>query len=220
MMWNCRMPVSPVDLNQLLRMLRQKKVPFVLTGAHALGGWTGRPRATHDIDILVSAGRTHTRAVKSIQTLYPELEPHSFPGGIAFFISGEKDPVIDVAYPFRGDLEETLIHSVWVEEKAQGVRYRIPALENTLANKYGAMKTLARELGTRQLDGVDFGWMEVHSLDEGRQPIDPEKLAALGEKVWSGGGGKEILRLVEEVKAGRAIQLDSLGKLAGPKSGG
>ena len=30
--------------------------------------------------------------------------------------------------------------------------------------------------------------------------------------VWSGGGGKEILRLVERVKAGEAIDLDVTGK--------
>jgi len=46
-------------------------------------------------------------------------------------------------------------------------------------------------------------------MDEGRQPIDLEKLEALGEKVWSGGGGKEILRLVEQVKAGEAIDLEA-----------
>ena len=53
--------------------------------------------------------------------------------------------------------------------------------------------------------------MVKHSMDEGRQPIDLQRLEFLGEKVWPGGGGKEILRLVEEVKAGKAISLESLG---------
>ena len=35
--------------------------------------------------------------------------------------------------------------------------------------------------------------MVIHSMDEGQQPIDLEKLAALGDKVWPG-GGEEILR--------------------------
>jgi hypothetical protein len=60
-------------------------------------------------------------------------------------------------------------------------------------------------------DAVDFMQMVKHSLDRGRKPIDLAKLEALGEKVWPGGGGKEILRLVEQVKAGRAIHLDALG---------
>jgi hypothetical protein len=51
------------------------------------------------------------------------------------------------------------------------------------------------------MDAVDFYNMVKHSLDEGRQPIDLAKLEALGELVWPGGGGIEILRLVAEVTA-------------------
>src|SRR5579864_8085668 len=58
-LWSDRMAASPVDLNDILQTLTKKKIPFVLTGAHAIGGWTGRPRDTHDVDILVKAGRNH-----------------------------------------------------------------------------------------------------------------------------------------------------------------
>jgi hypothetical protein len=211
-MWSSRMASSPVDLNQILRTLTQKKIPFVLTGAHAIGGWTGRPRATQDVDILVKGGRNHARAVKAIEGLYPELEVRTFFGVTGFFIPGEKQSVIDVTYPHRPDIEETLANPIWVKDKAQGLRYRIPSLEAALANKYGAMLTLSREPEKRAIDSADFGWMVKHSLDEGRQPIDLEKLAALGEKVWPGGGRAEILRLVEDVKTGRPIQLGTLGK--------
>ena len=51
-------------------------------------------------------------------------------------------------------------------------------------------------------DGVDFYTMVKHSLDEGRVPIDMARLAELGELVWPGGGGKEIVALVEKAKAG------------------
>ena len=57
------------------------------------------------------------------------------------------------------------------------------------------------------MDGVDFAGMVKHSLDEGRAPIDLPKLEALGEMVWPGGGGKEILQLVEDVKAGKVPTL-------------
>src|SRR5713101_3350417 len=72
--WSHQVAASPVDLNQILRTLIRKKIPFVLTGAHGIGGWTGRPRGTHDIDILVKGGRNHARAVKAIKELYPHLE--------------------------------------------------------------------------------------------------------------------------------------------------
>jgi hypothetical protein len=200
-LWSDRMASSPVDLKQILRTLTLKKIRFVLTGAHAIGGWTGRPRDTRDVDILVKAGRNHARAVMAIRELYPELETRDFAGVTAFFLPGEKESVIDVTYPHRADNEETLNNPVWVKS-SDGLKYRIPSLEAALANKYGAMLTPDRHPKKRAQDALDFAWMVEHSMDEGQKPIDMQKLAGLGEMVWPGGGGEEILRLVAEAKEG------------------
>src|SRR5262249_61532821 len=111
----------------------------------------------------------------------------------------------------RADLEETLANPTWTENKELRLRYRIPSLEEALANKYGAMLTSSRELDKRMQDAVDFTRMVQHASDEGQQPIDLERLETLGEKVRPTGGGAEILRPVEQVRAGRAIHLDALG---------
>ena len=34
-----------IDLDQILQALTAKKIPFVLTGAHGISAWTGRPRS-------------------------------------------------------------------------------------------------------------------------------------------------------------------------------
>lgn len=209
--WSNRVPSSPVDLYQILRTLSDKRIPFVLTGAHGFASWTGRPRGTQDVDILVREGRNHTRAVNTLKKLYPQLEVRTVRGVTAFFVPGEKASVIDVTYPHRADQVETLANPVWTEDKEHGLKYRVPALEEALANKYGAMLTLTRPLVKRMQDTVDFTLMVQHSFDEGRQPIDLQRLEALGKKVWPKGGGEEILRLVELVKAGRAIHIDDLG---------
>src|SRR5262245_45263403 len=67
--WSRRMGESPVDLNEILRTLSRKRIPFVLTGAHGIAGWTGRSRSTEDVDILVKGGRNLTRAVNAIHAL-------------------------------------------------------------------------------------------------------------------------------------------------------
>lgn len=213
LLWGHRVATSPVELNVVLRTLIQKKVPFVLTGAHGIAAWTGRPRATKDIDLLVKGGRNHARAVKAIKELYPQLEVRNFMGVTAFFLPGEKESVVDVIFPHRSDLEETLAHPVWTENKKENLQYRVPALEAALANKYGAMLTPTRDLDDRQQDAVDFTRMVKHSFDEGQRPIDLQRLEVLGEKVWPG-GGQEVLRLVEQVRAGRPINFDEAGKLA------
>jgi hypothetical protein len=197
-----------VNLDTILQTLRAKKIPFVLTGAHGISGWTGRPRSTKDVDILVKGGRNYSRAVKAMRVLYPHLEMRQFAGVTGFFLPGDKESLLDVTYPHRADIQETLETAVWVEERGQ--RYRIPALEPALANKYGAMLSPTRDIIKRGQDSIDFALMVKHSCDPGRQPIDLERLAVLGEKVWPGGGGQEILRLVQEVQEGRAIEINQL----------
>src|SRR5208283_3926283 len=117
-----------------------------------IGGWTGRPRATQDVDILVKGGRNHVRAVKAIKALYPELEVREFAGVTGFFPPGQRASVIDVTYPHRADIAETLATAIWTEDKKQGLRYRIPSLEAALANKYGAMLTPTRDPKKRGQD--------------------------------------------------------------------
>src|SRR5882672_9725304 len=143
-LWGHCVADTLVDLNLILRTLTQKKIPFVLTGAHGIGGWTGRPRSTKDVDLLVKGGRNHARAVKAMKALYPQLEVRDHGGVISFYIPGDNDSVIDVTCPLRGDQEETLANPTWTENKERDLRYRVPSLEESLANKYGAMLTPER----------------------------------------------------------------------------
>jgi hypothetical protein len=212
LLWSHRMTVSPVDLNLVLRTLIDKKIPFVLTGAHGISGWTGQERATKDVDILVKAGRNHIRAVRAMQALYPQLETRDFDGIVAFFVPGTRESVLDVVYPHRADIAETLAHPVWTENETLGLKYRVPALESALANKYGAMISLNRLPDKKYVDIADFIRMVRRSEEADRTPIDRERLEFLGEKVWPGGGGKELLWLLEQVKAGKPVNMDENGK--------
>jgi hypothetical protein len=171
-----------------------------LTGAHATGNWTGRPRATHDVDILAKGGRNCARAVKALRELYPTLQVRDLSGVTAFFVPGEKQSVIDVTFPHRVDLQVTLATAIWIEDEGQ--RYRIPTLEAALTNKYGAMLTLWRDPGKRAIDASDFYFMVRHSDEPGRTPIDLTLLESLGKKVLPSGGGQEILDMVAQARAG------------------
>jgi hypothetical protein len=199
---------AKIDLHRILRALSGKRIPFVLTGAHAIGTWTGQPRATHDVDILVKIGRNHARAVKAIRELYPHLEVRILPGVTAFLVPGETRSAIDISYPHRADIVETLASAVWAED--HGLRYRIPDLEAAVANKYGAMLTLGRDPGKRLQDAADFTKMVQYSFEKGQRPLDLTRLCDLGEKVWPGGGGDEILGLVEQVKRGKVVNVNGL----------
>jgi hypothetical protein len=63
----------------------------------------------------------------------------------------------------------------------------------------------------------NFCVMVQHSTDEGRQPIELDQLEPLGEKVWRG-GGRKLLRLVEQVKQGKLQNVNPLNALNSPQS--
>ena len=204
---NSHMAEAIVSYRDIIKQLRNRRVSFVLTGMYGIAGWLGRSRATHDVDLLVRGGRNYARAVSALKSLYPQLEARTRGGLTRFYAPGEDEPLIDVVYPFRADQEETLTTSVWTEEK--GLRYRIPRLEAALANKYGAALSVTRSPSKRIRDLADFFDMVRHSMDKGRKPIDLALLESLGEKVWPGGGGAEILRMVEEAKSGKVPRLEA-----------
>jgi hypothetical protein len=194
-----RFAMPEIDWKKIAAALQAKKIPFVLTGAYGIATWTSRPRSTHDVDILVKAGRNLQRAVKTVQGLYPDLEMRVL-FVYAFFVPGERESIIDVTYPHRDDLAQTL--ETATVQNVDGVKVRIPRLEAALANKYGATLALNRDAGKRTQDLVDFYTMVKHSMDQNREPIDMAWLKELGELVWKEGGGEEIVRLVEQAKAG------------------
>jgi hypothetical protein len=71
-----------------------------------------------------------------------------------------------------------------------------------LATKYAAMVFPNRPIGRKYTDAGDFVEIVQHNYDE----IDRRKLRRFGELVYPG-GGSELLRFVEDAKAGRKLQI-------------
>src|SRR3954469_11083056 len=72
------MPLSPVDIAALLG---RAKVRYVLVGAHAINLYTGKPRATQDVDVVTDAP---VKARRAVQSAYPHLSVEDHPAVIRF----------------------------------------------------------------------------------------------------------------------------------------
>src|SRR5687767_11273335 len=72
------MDLSPVDV---ARVLSKARVRYVLVGAHALNIYTGRPRATHDVDVVTDAP---AKARRAIALTYPDLRVEDHPVVVRF----------------------------------------------------------------------------------------------------------------------------------------
>lgn len=183
---------------QVIRVLNAAKVRFMLLGAHGIGGWIGKPRATEDVDVLVGS-RGHKKAVRALLTAFPHLQAEDNP-----VVTRLRDPetgtiVIDVMKANQPLYHDALKYTHTVE--LEGQRYQIPSLELALATKFAAMISLSRADRDKFQDARDFMYIVDTNLD-----IDLAKLHALGQLVYNG-GGDEIVENVRKVRAGEKLLL-------------
>jgi hypothetical protein len=183
---------------QVIRLLNAAKVRFVLMGAHAIGGWMRKPRATQDVDVLVPA-RGVRKAVRELLAAFPNLEADDHEVVTRLRDRDSKEVAIDVMKPcqdiFKAALKQTS------EADLEGEKYLIPTLEMALALKFAPMISLNRANTDRLQDAHDFSAMITHNSN-----IDLYQLAELGDLVYSG-GGKEIVEKVAQVQRGEMLTL-------------
>jgi predicted nucleotidyltransferase len=184
-------PIGPEDV---ARILTDAGVKYVIVGAHAANGYTGKPRATVDVDVIVQFPK---KAVSALSAAYPDLTIQDTPV-VTRFKDGTLE-AIDVMKPAMSKLWPRLLKQS-CEIKIRGISVRVPTLEGVLAAKFNAMVSPGRQLLDKQQDGVDFGRIVVANAQ-----IDHDALAVLGELVYRGGGA-EITKLVTEARAGRRLE--------------
>lgn len=187
--------IAPLEV---IRVLNAAKLRFMLLGVHGLSGWTGEPRATKDVDVLV-ATRGHNKAVHALLTAFPHLkaEDHQV-------VTRLRDPesgtiLIDVMRPNQPLYQDALNHTHPVESGGQ--KYLVPSLEMALAMKFSAMISPNRSDDKKHFDAGDFIRIVRANPD-----IDLEKLHALGQLIHTG-GGDELVENVRKVRAGEKLIL-------------
>jgi hypothetical protein len=183
---------------EVIRVLNAAKVRFMLLGVHGLSGWTGEPRATKDVDVLV-ATRGHNKAVRALLTAFPHLQAEDHQVATRL-----RDPetgiiLIDVMRPNQQLYHDALKHTRSVE--SGGLKYLVPSLEMALAMKFSAMISLTRSDDKKHFDAGDF-----IQIVKANPVIDLEKLHTLGQLVYNG-GGDELVEKVRQVRAGNKLVL-------------
>lgn len=183
---------------QVVSVLNQHKIPFVLVGMHGLGAWMRKPRATQDVDVVVAA-RHVKKAVRILLNAFPALRAEDTPVVTRLKHKDSGEVLIDVMKPLQPPHRDIFKHTIKVEER--GNVYRIPTLEMGLVMKFAPMVSLNRQDEDKFQDAHDFIRMVKNNPE-----IDFAKLEALGDLVYNG-GGKEILEFVRRVRAGEKLSL-------------
>jgi hypothetical protein len=183
---------------QVIEALHEAGVKCVLMGAHGLGGWMKKPRATVDVDVLVGA-RVVKKAVRVLLAAFPHLEADDHDVVTRLRDRESKSVAIDVLKPnqalFRAALKETSTVE-W-----EGATVQVPTLEMALALKFAPMVSLNREVEKKYQDAHDF-----ITMVKANPEIDLDRLAELGDLVYSN-GGKELVEKVGQARRGEMLHL-------------
>jgi hypothetical protein len=186
--------ISP---QQVIAILNRAKIRFVLVGAYGLAGWM-KPRATKDVDVVVAL-RQVKKAVRLLTESFPNLEAEDVEVVVRLRDRTSEEVIIDVMKPVQQPYREIFKHTTKVAVKGQ--EYRVPSLEMALTCKFAPIISLARVDARKYQDAHDFIVMVQQNSN-----IDLEKLAELGDLIYSG-GGKEIVEMVRQVRAGEKLSL-------------
>jgi hypothetical protein len=188
--------VEKVTPEGVIAALNRVGINPVLLGTHGLVGYRSEPRATQDVDLLVTK-KDVRKAVATLVREYPYLEMHD-----TSIVTRMRDPVsqkvvIDVIKPASQAMKLVFRHTVKI-----GKTHRIPELEMALVCKFVAMVAPNRREAKRLVDFGDF----VDVVENQRATLDLGKLEHLADLVRPR-GGQAILRLVADINAGRRIRL-------------
>jgi Nucleotidyl transferase AbiEii toxin, Type IV TA system len=187
-----------IPVAEVIRVLNDAKIRFVLAGAYGLAHWRKESRGTEDVDVVVAVKQLK-KAVDVLIKAFPHLEPVDLPVVIRLRERGTENVLIDVMKPLQQPVCEVFKHTLTVS--SEGQTYRIPSLEMGLVMKFSAMTSLHRAAEDRHRDAHDFIRMVKNNPD-----LDAEKLAELASRIYPE-GGKDVLEMVEKVRAGEMLQL-------------
>jgi hypothetical protein len=186
--------ISPLDV---IAALDDAGVRFVLIGAHGLSGWTAKPRATQDVDVVVM-NRHLKKATKALLAAFPDLEARDEPAVTRLCNRKSGTVIIDLVKQ-RELYRETFKHTHAIVDS--GRTYLVPSLEMALAMKFAAMQSPNRDEAARLLDAHDFIRMARVNPQ-----VDSAVLAKLGDMVLDA-GGRQLLEMVRKAKAGEKLML-------------
>src|ERR1700722_14827501 len=164
--------ISPA---QVISVLNEHGISFVLVGLHGYVSWLKEPRATMDVDVLVAA-RQVKKAVKVLLAAFPDLEAVDLEVVTRLKRKDSDEVLIDVMKPIQAPHREIFKNSIIIQQKGQ--RYRIPTLEMALVMKFAPMVSLNRADEDKHQDAHDFILLVKNNPE-----IDLEKLSRLAEDI-------------------------------------
>ncbi len=184
-----------VEPQQVINVLNDAGIRrWVLMGLYGYVGYLAQPRATQNVDLLVSEDELES-VIAAIEARWPQLQIERMPIVVRFrdpgeiAITGEMKQVIDIMLP-SNECYATILAQYHRIDESTG--HRVPIVEAACASKYAALVSPYREWEKKSYDAGDLRSMMLPNKDI----IDKVILERLGDLVYPGGGA-ELLEFLD-----------------------
>jgi len=167
---------------------------WVLMGLHGYVGYLPEPRATQDVDVMVSK-RLRRKAVTAIRSAWPTLEVVELPEVVRFLdphdigTDGHPKPVIDIMTPLAA-FQRTILKDFVTVDPQTG--HRLPQVEAALVARYAPIVSVGHAREKKEFDAADFRSIVNANIDT----IDRDRLHTLADEFFPG-AGDEILSFLD-----------------------
>lgn len=185
---------SPLSPAQVARVLNAAKLNYAIIGAHAVNAYSGKPRATVDVDLVAMRPKA---AAAALTEEFPQLTSQVTPVVIRLFANGAE--AVDVIQPTSAPLFKRIL-SLKRTIKLGQTPAVIPIAEAVVALKFQSMVSLTRKMTDRVQDAVDLARIAIEVPE-----LDLEMVKELGDVVFTG-GGKELLKHMADARVGKRIE--------------
>jgi hypothetical protein len=186
---------TPVEV---IGVLNDANVEFMLIGTHAIGGWMQDPRCTHDVDILSAIGH-YSKAIEAMRHAYSSLTLERLKNAARFRHPQTGRVGIEV---YRSSRQHFRVEAAFAHEaKADGLAFLIPSLELAVTMKFASMTSTTRALEDQYQDAHDFLCMI-----KSNPTVDLRKLATLAKWIPAR-SSKNLCERERRVLAGEPFRL-------------
>ena len=185
-----------IDAIQIIEILREARVRFVLSGAIGLAGWMQKPQAETEIDFLI-AQKDLEKAAQSLTDLIPRTKLVKTPLRWRLVDRKDKPGVINLIRP-------VMEPERWVFENAKTIQIdgqtcRVPSLEMAMAMKFCSSACIYRNEEGKLLDKYDLARMVSRNVRR-----NEAKLGKLAARLFPG-GARLIRKLINQVSQGPVV---------------
>lgn len=191
--------VNPLEVAAIFE---EERVSYVLIGGHMLSFYTGTARATVDVDFIIG-GPDFSRAALAINKAYTQFKQNDRIYHVTYDSqkSGQKDleriDLVKDGFPLFREVVIKYCHTI----NSQKHTIKIPTIEAAIALKFAASISPNRGDENKPVDNAD-----LLKLVRSKPDIKEDALIKLGNLVYQG-GGRELVSIVADIKAGKTISL-------------